>query len=80
MTAFNDCPAWVLLEFLTFGDFIKFYEFYYKVMKIKMPISIPISTPLFYRCIKNSPKTISNILHSVISRMSSYSWLFVVFI
>ena len=42
ITAFNDCPVWVLLEFLTFGDFIKFYEFYYKVMKIKMPISIPI--------------------------------------
>ena len=42
ITAFNDCPVWVLLEFLTFGDFIKFYEFYYKVLKIKMPISIPI--------------------------------------
>lgn len=26
---YNDCPAWVLLEMLTFGDFIKFYEFYY---------------------------------------------------
>lgn len=26
---YNDCPAWVLLEILTFGDFIKFYEFYY---------------------------------------------------
>lgn len=27
--AYDDCPAWVLLEMLTFGDFIKFYEFYY---------------------------------------------------
>lgn len=27
--AYNDCPIWVLLEMLTFGDFIKFYEFYY---------------------------------------------------
>lgn len=29
ITSHNDCPAWVLLEMLTFGDFIKFYEFYY---------------------------------------------------
>ena len=27
---YDDCPAWVLLEMLTFGDFIKFYEFYYR--------------------------------------------------
>lgn len=27
--AYDNCPAWVLLEMLTFGDFIKFYEFYY---------------------------------------------------
>lgn len=27
--SYDDCPAWVLLEMLTFGDFIKFYEFYY---------------------------------------------------
>ena len=27
--AYDDCPAWVLVEMLTFGDFIKFYEFYY---------------------------------------------------
>ncbi len=26
---YDDCPAWVLLEMLTFGDFIKFYDFYY---------------------------------------------------
>lgn len=25
-----DCPIWVLLELITFGDFIRFYEFYYK--------------------------------------------------
>ena len=28
ITAYDDCPAWVLMEMLTFGDFIKFYEFY----------------------------------------------------
>lgn len=27
--SYDDCPAWVLLEMLTFGDFIRFYEFYY---------------------------------------------------
>ena len=29
IVAYDDCPAWVLVEMLTFGDFIKFYEFYY---------------------------------------------------
>lgn len=24
-----DCPAWVLMELLSFGDFIRFYEYYY---------------------------------------------------
>lgn len=24
-----DCPAWVLVELLSFGEFIRFYEFYY---------------------------------------------------
>ncbi len=27
--AYDDCPVWVLLELLTFGDFIRFYHFYY---------------------------------------------------
>ena len=27
--AYDDCPVWVLLEMLTFGDFIRFYEYYY---------------------------------------------------
>lgn len=29
ITSYSDCPVWVLLELLTFGDFIRFYEFYY---------------------------------------------------
>ena len=29
IVAYDDCPAWVLLEMLTFGDFIRFYEFYH---------------------------------------------------
>lgn len=41
ITAYDDCPAWVLLEMLTFGDFIKFYEFYYSFRNFtKIPIAI----------------------------------------
>lgn len=29
ITQYNDCPVWILLEMLTFGDFISFYKFYY---------------------------------------------------
>lgn len=29
ITAYNDCPAWVLVELLTFGEFCNFYEDYY---------------------------------------------------
>ena len=39
--AYDDCPAWVLLEMLTFGDFIRFYEFYYSsrnYFKVSTPI------------------------------------------
>lgn len=41
ITDYDDCPAWVLLEMLTFGDFIRFYEFYYSTRtytKISSPI------------------------------------------
>lgn len=41
ITTYDDCPAWVLLEMLTFGDFIKFYEFYYSTRtyyKISSPV------------------------------------------
>lgn len=41
ITLYDDCPAWVLLEMLTFGDFIKFYEFYYftrSYSKISFPV------------------------------------------
>ncbi|MBQ9118737.1 MAG: Abi family protein [Lachnospiraceae bacterium] len=39
ITAF-DCPAWVLVELLSFGDFIRFYEYYYG-LKGGMPVDIP---------------------------------------
>lgn len=38
ITAF-DCPAWVLMEMLSFGDFIRFYEYYYG-LKGGMPVEI----------------------------------------
>ena len=41
IAAYDDCPAWVLLEMLTFGDFIKFYEFYYSTRKFSK-----LSTPV----------------------------------
>ncbi|MCD7957370.1 MAG: Abi family protein [Lachnospiraceae bacterium] len=30
ISAYDDCPVWVLCEFLTFGDVIRLYEFYHK--------------------------------------------------
>ena len=30
ITNYSDCPVWVFLEFITFGEFIRFYEFYYQ--------------------------------------------------
>lgn len=41
IVSFCDCPAWVLMEMLIFGDFIKFYEYYYlsrSFSKISTPI------------------------------------------
>lgn len=32
ITAF-DCPVWVLMELLSFGDFIRFYDFYYSIKR-----------------------------------------------
>ncbi|MCC8079628.1 MAG: Abi family protein [Oscillospiraceae bacterium] len=29
ITAYDDCPVWVLCELLSFGDFIRLYNFYY---------------------------------------------------
>ena len=29
ITSYDDCPAWVLFEFLSFGDLIRFYSFFY---------------------------------------------------
>lgn len=29
ITGYNDCPVWVLVELLSYGEFIRFYNFYY---------------------------------------------------
>ncbi len=29
ITAYDDCPGWVLVELLAYGEFIRFYNFYY---------------------------------------------------
>ena len=34
----NNCPAWVLVEILSFGDFLKFYEFYFQRKNVTPPI------------------------------------------
>ena len=39
ITAYDDCPAWVLIECLTFGDLLDFYSFYSKSRNISLPAS-----------------------------------------
>lgn len=34
----NNCPAWVFVEILSFGDFLKFYEFYFQRKNVTQPI------------------------------------------
>jgi len=41
INSYDDCPAWVLVELLSFGDFIRFYKFYYGNRNLpKIPTSI----------------------------------------
>lgn len=42
ITDYRQCPAWVLLELLTFGDFIKFYEYYNQSRSIRTGIPVPV--------------------------------------
>ena len=39
ITSYNDCPAWVLIECLTFGDLLEFYKYYCKTRNIDLPAS-----------------------------------------
>lgn len=37
ISSYDDCPAWVFVECLTFGDLLEFYSFYVKSRKISLP-------------------------------------------
>ncbi len=57
-----ECPFWVLLEVLSFGDFIKFYNFYYD----KYMLSNPLKEVLFpVRCLRNAAAHNNCILNSL---------------
>lgn len=47
-----DCPVWVLLELLTFGDLLKFFDFYRK--KYPQPKSIPVNLLNLVRSLRNA--------------------------
>lgn len=57
-----DCPFWVLLEILSFGDFIKFYNFYYD----KHAHANPLQEILFpVRCLRNAAAHNNCVLNSL---------------
>ena len=35
ITSYSDCPVWAFVEFITFGDFVRLYEFYYSKISAK---------------------------------------------
>ena len=47
-----DCPSWVLVELLSFGDFIQFYNYYCNTYSEPSPISYSIITPV--RTLRNA--------------------------
>lgn len=57
-----ECPFWVLLEILSFGDFIKFYNFYYDKHKIANPLK-EILFPV--RCLRNAAAHNNCVLNSL---------------
>ncbi len=57
-----ECPFWVLLEVLSFGDFIKFYNFYYEKHKITNPLK-EILFPV--RCLRNAAAHNNCVLNSL---------------
>ena len=42
ITALDDCPAWVLIECMTFGDLLSFYQFYTQLRGTAMAVSKPV--------------------------------------
>lgn len=57
-----NCPFWVLLEVLSFGDFIKFYNFYYEKHKRDNPLK-EIMFPV--RCLRNAAAHNNCVLNSL---------------
>lgn len=56
ITGVSDCPAWVLMELLSFGDFLSFYNFYYSARRVKAggpaaPLPLSLLTPV--KCLRN---------------------------
>lgn len=56
ITDVSDCPAWVLMELLSFGDFLSFYTFYYSARRVKAggpaaPLPLSLLTPV--KCLRN---------------------------
>ena len=39
IVAYDDCPLWVFFEFITFGDLLKLYRFFYSLNQTRPPIS-----------------------------------------
>lgn len=57
-----ECPFWVFIEILSFGDFIKFYNSYYE----KHGISNPLKDILFpVRCLRNAAAHNNCVLNSL---------------
>ncbi len=50
IVSYHDCPAWVLCELLTFGDFINLYTYYYKSKNFTM---IPVSVISLVKSLRN---------------------------
>ncbi len=57
-----ECPFWILLEVLSFGDFIKFYNFYYERNKVDNPLK-EILFPV--RCLRNAAAHNNCVLNSL---------------
>lgn len=62
---FNDCPIWILAEILTFGDFIKLYQFYYE--KYQDTNDIYIEQPLLnlVKSLRNAAAHNNCLLHNL---------------
>lgn len=73
-----DMPIWVLLESITFGGLIRFYEFYYEYYEEDTPISIKLLNSI--KSIRNACAHNNCILHDLSGNKChplSFVWTFV---